>query len=126
MGIVDEVRGHRQAAGAPPRGGTLHLDHTVGDTVAKLVARLAHVELVAGSDAGTPLAVVPGRVTFPAGTGDARREKERGRLEDDLARIEARLANRDFLAKAPPEVVANLQERADGARAALERLTARE
>src|SRR5579864_449856 len=85
VGIVEEVRGHRQAAGAPSRGGSLHLDRAVSDTVAGLVARLAHVDLVDVMEAGgTPLAVVAGRVNFPAGTGDARREKERRRLQDDL------------------------------------------
>ena len=125
MAIVEEVRRHRQAAGAPPRGGAMHLDGSVGDTVARLVARLAHVELVEALDAaGTPLAVVPGGVEFPAGAGEARRDKERKRLEDDLAKVEARLANVEFQAKAPPEVVAGLQDRAAAARAALERLTA--
>ena len=123
MAIVDEVRGHRQAAGAPPRGGKLHLDGSVDHTVARLAARLAHVELVDALDgSGTPLATAPGRVSFPAGTGDARRDKERKRLEADLAKMEAKLSNPDFLEKAPPEVVANLEERAQGAREALDRL----
>ena len=122
--IVEEVRGHRQAAGAPARGGKLHLDRSSNDSIARLAARLAHVELVDVLDAqGTPLAVAPGRVAFPAGSGDARRDKERKRLADDLAKVEAKLANPDFQAKAPPEVVANLEERAVAARAALERLT---
>jgi len=73
---------------------------------------------------GTPLAVAPGRVSFPAGTGDARREKERKRLEDDLAKVEARLANGDFQAKAPRQVIDTLQQRADAMREALDRLTA--
>src|SRR6184192_2533078 len=124
MAIVEEVRGHRQAAGAPSRGGKLHLDRSSNDSIARLAARLAHVELVDVLDAqGTPLAVAPGRVAFPAGSGDARRDKERKRLADDLAKVEAKLANPDFQAKAPPEVVANLEERAVAARAALERLT---
>ncbi len=124
MAIVEEVRGHRQAAGAPARGGKLHLDRSSNDSIARLAARLAHVELVDVLDAqGTPLAVAPGRVAFPAGSGDARRDKERKRLADDLAKVEAKLANPDFQAKAPPEVVANLEERAVAARAALERLT---
>src|SRR5258708_5085650 len=29
MTIVEEVRGHRQAAGAPPRGGSLHLEQPI-------------------------------------------------------------------------------------------------
>ncbi|HET9782811.1 MAG TPA: valine--tRNA ligase [Candidatus Dormibacteraeota bacterium] len=125
--IVEEVRGHRQAAGAPPRGGALELDRSVGETVANLAARLAHVELVDELGAvGTPLAVVAGKVSFPAGTGDARRERERKRLQDDLDKTQARLANPDFRDRAPAEVVANLEERATGLREALERLTARE
>ena len=123
MAIVEEVRGHRQAAGAPPRGGKLRLDGSVNHSIARLVARLAHVDLVDAPEArGTPLAVVAGRVAFPSGAGDARREKERKRLEDDLARIEARLESSDFQEKAPPEVVKNLEERATAAREALNRL----
>jgi valyl-tRNA synthetase len=124
--IVEEVRGHRQAAGAPPRGGRLYLDRSVQRDVANLAARLAQVELVDELDSATPLAVVPGRVSFPAGTGEARREKERKRLEDDLAKVEAKLANDEFRTKAPAEVVQNLVDRAEAARAALERLTTRE
>ena len=123
MAIVDEVRGHRQAAGAPSRGGKLHLDGSVDHTIARLAARLGHVELVEALDgSGTPLATAPGRVSFPAGASDARRDKERKRLEADLAKMEAKLSNPDFLEKAPPEVVANLEERAQGAREALDRL----
>ena len=69
-----------------------------------------------------PLAVAPGRVAFPAGSGDARRQKEIKRLEEDLAKITAKLANADLQAKAPPEVVANLEERAASVREALDRL----
>ena len=122
MAIVEEVRAHRQAAGAPPRGGRLHLDGGVRHTVAVLAARLAHVELVRALDNGTPLAVESGRVSFPAGSGDTKREKEIRRLEADLARIEAKLDNPDFVAKAPQEVVDETQQRADALQAAIERL----
>ncbi len=123
MRIVEEVRGHRQAMGAPPRGGHLHLDRSVNDTIARLAAGLANVELVDVLDAhGTPLAATGGRVSFPAGSGDARRQKEIRRLEEDLAKVEAKLANPEFREKAPPEVVANLEARGEAARVALERL----
>jgi valyl-tRNA synthetase len=122
IAIVQEVRGHRQAAGGP-RGGRIHLDGAISHTVATLVARLAQVELVPELEHGTPLAVAPGRVSFPAGTGDAKKEKERRRFQDDLDKVEARLANPDFREKAPSEVVANLEDRAAGLREALERLT---
>ncbi len=123
MRIVEEVRGHRQAAGAPPRGGRLHLDGSVDHTVARLAARLAQVELVGELDGGTPLSAAAGRVTFPTGTGDSRRQAELKRLREDLDKAETKLANPDFQAKAPAEVVDKLNERAAELRAAIERLT---
>ncbi len=121
MAIVDEVRGHRQAAGAPPRGGQLQLGG-VNEEIARIAARLAQVELVDLLEEGTPLAAAPGRVSFPAGAGDAHREKERKKLEEDLAKVEAKLDNPEFREKAPGEVVAGLEDRAAGLREALERL----
>ncbi len=121
MAIVEEVRGHRQAAGAPPRGGQLQLDG-VSEEITRIAARLAQVELVDVLEQGTPLAAAPGRVSFPAGVGDARREKERKKLEEDLAKVEAKLDNPEFREKAPGEVVAGLEDRAAGLREALERL----
>jgi valyl-tRNA synthetase len=120
MAIVDEVRGHRQAAGGP-RGGQLHLEGVDRD-VAELAARLAQVELVGELDGGAALAMVPGRVRFPAGATDAKRDREMKRLEADLAKDEAKLANPAFREKAPADVVKNLEERADATRAAIERL----
>jgi len=122
MTIVDEVRGHRQAAGAPHRGGQLRLEDVDG-SVAKLAARLSGVELVDELETGTPLAAAPGRVSFPTGAGDGRRERDERRLREDLAKTESKLANADFRAKAPPEVQAKLEERAAELRAAIERLT---
>ena len=121
IAIVEEVRGHRQAAGAPPRGGSLQLEG-VSDSTARIAARLAQVELVDSLDKGTPLAAAAGRVAFPAGAGDARRDKERKKLEDDLAKVEAKLDNPDFRDKAPAEVVAGLEDRATAIRESLDRL----
>ena len=121
IGIVEEIRGHRQAAGAPPRGGQLHLEE-VSHTSARLAARLAHVELVHAMDKGTPLAAAVGRVSFPMGSGDAKREKEIRQLEAELARIESKLSNPDFTEKAPQEIVDQTRQRADAIRAAIERL----
>jgi valyl-tRNA synthetase len=121
--IVEEVRAHRQAAGAPPRGGSMHMDGTVDRAVARLSARLAQVELVGELEEGTPLVAAAGRVTFPAGTGDSRRQAELRRLQDELAKAETKLANSEFQAKAPAEVVEKLEARAAELRAAIERLT---
>ena len=120
IAIVEEVRGHRQAAGGP-RGGQVQLEG-VGHDVALLAARLAQVELVDELADGTPLAAVPGRVWFPSGAGDARREKECKKFADDLQRAEAKLANQQFREKAPPDVVKELEERAEALREAIIRL----
>jgi valyl-tRNA synthetase len=127
MTIVEEVRGHRQAAGAPPRGGSLHMDQPIDRAVATLASRLAWVELVDEMEGGTPLASVPARVTFPSGVGDgrqadAKRDAERARLKLDLAKTEAQLAKPEFLAKAPQEIVRKLEDRAAELRAAIDRL----
>ncbi|TAN31889.1 valine--tRNA ligase [bacterium] len=121
MRIVEEVRGHRQGAGAPPRGGKLQLDGA-DRTIAGLVARLAWVDLVEALDEGTPLGAVAGRVSFPAGTGDSRRQAELRRLRSELEKTGTKLANPDLLAKAPAEIVKKLEERAAELRAAIDRL----
>ncbi|HYL08696.1 MAG TPA: class I tRNA ligase family protein, partial [Candidatus Udaeobacter sp.] len=120
MWIVEEVRGHRQAAGNP-RGGQMRLSG-VDHQVAALAARLAVVELVDELEEGTPIAVVPGRVKFPAAGGDARRQKEKKRYEEELVRAEAKLANPQFREKAPVDVVKELEERAQTIREAIQRL----
>jgi valyl-tRNA synthetase len=131
MGIVEAVRAHRQGAGAPPRGGTVMLEHPIDRAVAALSARLAWVELVDEMQGGVPLAVTPGRVTFPSGgEGGARRKAELKRLrkaelkrlKDELEKTDAKLANPEFRAKAPPEIVRKLEERAAELRAAIDRL----
>jgi valyl-tRNA synthetase len=136
MSVVEEVRALRQAAGAPPRGGTLRFEQPIDRDVARLAARLAWVELDdwadgdTSLDAGTPLASAPGRVSFPAGAGDGRlkadeerrRAAELKRLTDDLEKTEAKLANPEFRAKAPGDIVTMLEDRAAEIRAAIDRL----
>jgi valyl-tRNA synthetase len=124
MRIVEEVRGHRQAAGAQTRGGKLLLEASTDRTVAALAARLAWVEPVPELDAGTPLGVVAGMVSFPEGAGDSRRQAELGRLTSDLEKTQAKLDNPEFRAKAPAGIVAKLQERGEELRAAIDRLSA--
>jgi valyl-tRNA synthetase len=123
MRIVEEVRGHRQAAGAPPRGGALFLQPSTDKTVASLAARLAWVELAEAIEEGIPLVAAEGLVSFPHGAGDSRRQAELRRLESDLAKTEGKLANSDFRTKAPPEIVKKLEDRAAELRSAIDRLS---
>jgi valyl-tRNA synthetase len=126
MSIVEEVRAHRQSAGASSRGGSLHLEAGIDRSVASLAARLASVELVDEVEDGTPLAAAPGRVSFPAGAGasqaELKRVKELNRLREELAKTESRLANPEFKTNAPPEIVQKLEDRAGELRAAIDRL----
>jgi Valyl-tRNA synthetase len=124
MRIVEEVRGHRQAAGAPPRGGRLFLDDSTDRTVAGLVARLAWVELHDELDEGIPLGAAAGRVSFPQAAGEGRRQAELRRLDSDLEKTEAKLADPEFRAKAPSDIVRKMEERAAELRAASDRLRA--
>jgi valyl-tRNA synthetase len=123
MRMVEEVRGHRQAAGAPPRGGELWLEPGHDREAAVLAARLAFVHLGDDEgDQGTPLAAAPGRVRFPSGASDERRQAELKRIRDDVEKTDAKLANPEFRAKAPPEIVKKLEDRAAQLRADLDRL----
>ncbi|KAA2235136.1 valine--tRNA ligase [Salinarimonas soli] len=66
--------------------------------------------IVRGETAALPL---EGVVDLAAET--ARLSKERGKLEGDVAKINAKLGNADFLARAPEEVVDEQRERRDEA-----------
>ena len=123
MRIVEEVRAHRQAAGAPPRGGMLFLEPSTDKTVAGLAAKLGWVELAENLEGGTPLVAAEGRVSFPHGAGDSRRQAELRRLESDLAKTEGKLANSEFKTKAPPDIVKKLEDRAAELRSAIDRLS---
>jgi valyl-tRNA synthetase len=86
-----------------------------------LIGVWARVEIVEELPAGTPTQL--GRVSWQAqpapksaGNGQLRR------LRQDLVRSEAKLADADFVAKAPPDVVAKEQARVAEYRAAIERL----
>jgi len=107
---------------SPFAGGSLQLDEPIDRSAALLAARLASVEQVEDLEQGTPLATVPGRVRFPAGAGDRRRKADLKRLTEDLEKTEAKLANPEFRAKAPPEIVRKLEDRAAELRAAIDRL----
>jgi valyl-tRNA synthetase len=122
MAIVEEIRAHRQAAGAPPRGGKLFLDSSTDRGVTTLVARLASV-VIADVSGSVSLGSVPGRVSFPEGAGDGRSQAQLKRLKSDLEKTEGQLTNPEFRANAPFDIVRKLEERAAEIRAAIDRLS---
>ena len=128
---VTALRRYRDEVGAKPSASVR--GHLVADGYDELrdhVARLARFEWVEGADvaqaaggargAGTPfldgdvIASVPiprGAVqvlpsdAFDAGEAEARIEKKRAGLVQEIERAERKLANEQFVAKAPAEVV---------------------
>jgi valyl-tRNA synthetase len=53
-----------------------------------------------------------------------RLDKEIARLEGEIGKVDKKLANADFVAKADPEVIAENKERKTSAEAAIQRLRA--
>ncbi|MBV8428973.1 MAG: valine--tRNA ligase, partial [Hyphomicrobiales bacterium] len=99
------------------------------DAVLKRLARLSSVEtaseppahsaqiLVRGETAALPLAGV-----IDIAAERARLSKERDRLSTDVAKIDAKLANADFVKRAPEEVVDEQRERRETALARMAKL----
>jgi valyl-tRNA synthetase len=122
MMVVEAVRRARQAAGAGRAGGRLQVEGELDGELAALVAHLAGVELVERlAGPGIPLAEAAARVEFPtAGNGGGGAEARK--LRQELERVEGRLANPQFVAKAPPEVVEKERARAEELREAVARV----
>jgi valyl-tRNA synthetase len=107
---VQALRSWRDEAGVKP-GQVLPARIDGLDGAADLVARMARLDL---SSDGEPTATVPvpgGSVEIRAGDlvdreAEARKAAaERERVEQEIARAEAKLANAGFVAKAPPDLV---------------------
>jgi valyl-tRNA synthetase len=123
---VEEVRRARQAAGAPRRGGRLRFDQPVEPELAALAAELAAVELapeLVGT--GVALTEMAAQVELPAAEVDpAAHAAARERLQREVDRARAKLANQEFLARAPAAVVEKERARLAEVEDALARLGA--
>ncbi|TMC07498.1 MAG: hypothetical protein E6J41_16030 [Chloroflexi bacterium] len=126
IALVEEIRRARQAAGAPRRGGRLRFEQPVEPEVADLAAELAAVELVPElAGPGVPLTELAARLELPAAEVDpAAQAAARERLQRELERAQAKLANQEFLARAPAAVVEKERARLAEVEDALERLGA--
>lgn len=91
----------------------------------RALSLLGAVAVVDELPPGKALGLAEGSVVFPQveAADTAVTEKKLASLRQDLERVEAKLANEQFLAKAPPEEVAKQQARAEELHAAIERLT---
>jgi valyl-tRNA synthetase len=84
--------------------------------VLPLLTRIARVELRDGSEAALATVAIPGgRLAILDGVDlaaqEVRRGRERAKLESEIERVEAKLANPAFVANAPAAVVAAEREK---------------
>ena len=106
------------------------------DEAIRRLARLSEISFIDAPPRGAVQLLVRGEVAalplagvIDLGAERARLEKELGKIADDISRIDKKLDNADFMARAPEEVVEEQREKreeAEGRRAkvheALERL----
>jgi valyl-tRNA synthetase len=126
IALVEEIRRARQAAGAPRRGGRLRFEHAIDGELAELAAELAAVEVAPelGSP-GVALTELPARLELPVAEVDpAAQAAARDRLLREVERARAKLANEEFLARAPAPVVEKERARLVEVEEALDRLGA--
>jgi valyl-tRNA synthetase len=127
---VQAVRSWRDEAGVKP-GQVLPARIDGLDGSAALVARMARLDLQSRpeGEVGEPTATVPvpgGSVEIRAGDlvdreAEARKAAaERERIEQEIARAEAKLANEGFVAKAPPHLVQAERDKLDRLRRELD------
>ncbi len=104
-----------------------HLAEANG-TLLKRLAKVTSIDWLATDDAPPPNALalvgdlkvmVPLAGLIDVGAERTRLQKEVDRLKKDLSRIEDKLGNESFIAKAPADVVSKERQKAEGARAAL-------
>src|SRR5215469_9567238 len=124
IAMVEEIRRARQSSASPRRGGRLKLEEPWEPETAELAAELAAVELVEDlAGQGIALTELAARVEFPASGVDHKPQvATRKRLLNDLERAQAKLANADFVARAPAAVVEKERLHAAELREALDRL----
>src|SRR5258708_3091160 len=124
-GTVGEIRNFRNTLrGVPTKGGSVKLDFEHGPDWERALALLGSVVVVKEVPPGIALGLVEGSIVFPEVTAadPSATLKKKGELQKDLERTEAKLANPEFRAKAPPEIVRKLEERAAALRAPIDRL----
>jgi valyl-tRNA synthetase len=130
IGAVTALRGWREQVGAPAREIlSARLDATGYDATLEHVARLARFSFDgAGADAIASVTIPEGTVhVLPTDAVDLeaaaqRRHEARAKLESELRRAQAKLANDGFVAKAPPAVVQAERDKAERLREELDAL----
>jgi valyl-tRNA synthetase len=120
--LVRQVRRWRDLVGVPAAA---VLEARIEGQVSEFVPRLARLSTTHGEGevlkAIGPLQILASD-EIDSAEATARIEAERERLRGEIERLERKLANEGFVAKAPPEVVEAEREKLDGYRAELDEL----
>jgi valyl-tRNA synthetase len=139
--LVSEIRSVRSEMGVPagaqlplilvePGPEIVFYARTWGETIARL-ARVTGIEFAAAAPPGAVQIIVRGALAaLPLGgvvdlaAERARLAREAARERKEIAAIEGKLANADFVARAPEEVVEENRERRDAAAARIAKMEA--
>ena len=139
--LISEIRSVRSEVGAPPaaqlpltlvqpNASIVGVATAWSDTIKRL-ARVASLEFAEVQPRGTIPIVVRDGVAALSLAGVIDISAERARLDKDIARerqevakVEAKLANADFMARAPDEIIAENHERREGALARIAKMEA--
>jgi len=125
MGIVNEIRSYRKTVpGAPAKGGAVRLPSPIDADLRRALSVLGQVAVVDELPPGKELALAEGSIVFPAvAVADAAViARKKAELQTELDRVQAKLDNPQFRAKAPEAVIAEQEARAEELRAAIDRL----
>jgi len=122
LDAVQELRAIRKAASALRERAQVTLESDWGAPERSLFERLGHLDLVAGVTGAAARPATFGRVMFPTGRAQAAGGGRLAGLREELAKIEARLADPAFVEKAPAAVVDKNRARLAEVRADIERL----
>jgi len=123
LDAVQELRAIRKATNALRERAQVTLESDWAAPERALLERLGHLDLVAAPPGAAAHPATFGRVMFPTSRLDAGGGGRLRALQEEAAKIEARLADPAFLEKAPPAVVDKNRARLAELRTDIERLT---
>jgi valyl-tRNA synthetase len=140
--LISEIRSVRSEMNVPPSAQLTMLMRDAGPasrqrlaTHLELIRRLARLDKVSVDGAAAPkgaaqIVIDEATVMLPladvidVGKEHARLTKDIAKLAGEAGKIESKLGNEQFVAKAPPDVIEEQRERLADARRALQKLTA--
>jgi len=125
MDGVNEIRSYRKTiAGAPAKGGAVKLFEPEPADWVRALTLLGSVAVVDELPPGKSFGLSAGTIVFPAvaAADPMIAAKKKAGLQKELDRVQAKLDNPEFRAKAPEAVIAEQESRAEELRAAIDRM----